>query len=151
MSAPRVQLFEHVGLGVIVSWPSGVVFTNQTGGTSCLAPEMEGIFIPLRNDCTAQGVLVSPENDLWEYFTGPRWGGIGATQGLQQQDADFIDALLHRVNLHPAMSVDRRRLRESHEAWVHVAIHDDEFRDPPLFTGFSPYPRPGILTWQNSD
>lgn len=152
MTQPRVELWEHVGLGLIVSWESSIVFTNQTGGTSCLAPEFEGVFVPLRNDCTEkERVLVSPENDLWDYFTGPRWRGTGATNGLQEEDADFIDALLQRVSLFPTVRVDRSRLADCHEAWIRVTIAGDEPCDPPLFGGFAPYPRPGILTWQNSD
>ena len=62
MPGQRIELWEHVGLGLILEWPSGVMITNQTGGTSCLAPEIEGVFIPLRNDCTEkERVLVSPE------------------------------------------------------------------------------------------
>jgi len=95
--------------------------------------------------------LVSPENDLWDYFTGPHWKGTGATNGLQAEDADFIDGLLQKVSLFPTIQVDRSRLRDCHEAWVHVTISGDEPCDPPLFGGFAPYPRPGILTWQNSD
>jgi hypothetical protein len=110
---PRIELWEHVGLGLIISWPSGIIFTNQTGGTSCLAPEFEGVFVPIRNNCTEkERTLISPENDLWDYFTGPRWRGTGATNGLQEEDADFIDGLLQKVRLFPTICVDRSRLRD---------------------------------------
>ena len=94
---------------------------------------------------------MSPENDMRDYFTGPRWRGIGATNGLQEEDADFIDAMLQKANLFPAVRVNRGQLADSHEAWIHVTITGNEPCDPPLFAGFAPYPRPGILTWQNSD
>jgi hypothetical protein len=152
MPAPCIQLWEHVGLGLIISWPSGILFTNQTGGTSCLRPEFEGVFVPLCNDCTLpELVLLSPANELWDYFTGPRWQGTGATNGLQAEDADFIDAVLLKARLFPAIRVDRSRLRESHEAWVYVTISGEGSSAHPVFSGFAPYPRAGILTWSNSD
>lgn len=40
MMRARAELYEGVGLGLIVEWPSGVVFSNQTGGKSCLHPEL---------------------------------------------------------------------------------------------------------------
>lgn len=147
-----MQLWDHVGLGLIVSWPTGVMFTNQTGGTSCLAPEIEGIFVPLRNYCTEkERVLISPENALWDYFTGPKHRGTGATSGLDDHDCDFIDNILKKADLFPTIRVDRSRQKQSHEAWVYVTISGDEPCDPPIYEGFRPYPRQGILTWQNSD
>lgn len=150
--AQRIELWEHVGLGLILEWPTGVVIANQTGGTSCLAPEFEGVFVPLRNDCTVkERILISPENELHDYFTGPRWRGTGATNGLDSDHADFIDSTLSKASLFPAIRVNRDKLHESHEAWIHVVVNGDEPCDPPLFSGFAPYPRPGVLTWQNSD
>jgi hypothetical protein len=152
MSQPHIKLWDHVGLGIILSWPTGIIYSNQTGGTSCLAPEMEGAFIPLQNDCTLpDNVLLSPAKDLWDYFTGPRWNGTGATNGLEEADGNFIDDLLRKASLFPALRVDRTRLADSHEAWVHVIISSDESDDLPIFAGFTPYPRAGVLTWQNSD
>lgn len=152
MPAQRIELWEHVGLGLILAWPSGIILTNQTGGTACLAPELEGVFIPLRNDCTEkERGFVSPENELYDYFTGPKWRGTGATNGIDSDDANFIDSTLGKTNLFPTIRVNRDKLHESHEAWVHVTVDGDEPCDPPLFSGFAPYPRPGILTWQNSD
>jgi len=52
--------------------------------------------------------------------------------------------LLHNV------TVDRRRLHESHEAWVFVRI--DAPKGPfPLFEGLGPFPLDGVLTWTNTD
>ena len=117
-----------------------------------MAPELEGVFVPLRNQSSYNTqVLVSPEKELWNYFTGPKWGGNGATEGLEDGDADFIDAILKNFNLFPTIRIERRRLTDSHEAWVHVIISGDEPCSVPIFSGFSPYPRQGVLTWQNSD
>ncbi len=47
---PTIRLYEVVGTGVILTCASGVMVSNQTGGASCLQPEVEGVYIPLRND-----------------------------------------------------------------------------------------------------
>jgi len=151
---PVVQLWESVGLGLIVEYPSGIIYSNQTGGTSCLHPEIEGAFVPLRNDTEYdEPKLLSPENDLFDYFEGPKHRGTGATSGLDSADADFIDCILQTCSLGGAVAVDRQRLRESHEAWVRVTVNREEENDHGLkiFRGFDPYPRPGILTWSNTD
>ena len=149
---PKVLLYEHVGLGLIVASPSGVIYSNQAGGTACLQPELEGILIPLRNDCLLEGnQLLSPAIALEEYFTGEKWRGTGAIHGINDEDADFIDGLLQAHRLTHCLKVDRTRLSESREAWIHVEVTSDEHTEIPLFSGLGPYPRPGVLTWPNSD
>lgn len=149
-----IRLYDAVGIGVIVCCESGVRVSNQTGGTSCLQPEVEGIFIPLRNDCrVGNAQFASAELELSRYFCGSKHRGAGATSGLDLEDAAFIDKVLGHARLDAAISVDRDQLLASHEAWVHVVIKADESSDPDLalFAGFAPYPRRGILTWFNSD
>ncbi|HSJ76323.1 MAG TPA: DUF6210 family protein [Gemmatimonadales bacterium] len=149
---PVLEVWEGVGLGLIIEWPSGVLFSNQTGGTSTLHPELEGVFLPIRNDCEREGNrLLSPEDELLDYFEGPKHRGTGATRGLDAEDADFIGSVLLKWRL-KQITVDRSRLQESHEAWVHVLIHQKEggFDGLPC-RGFAPYPRRGVLTWSNSD
>lgn len=149
---PTIKLFEHVGLGLIIEYPSGVAYSNQTGGTCCLAPSLEGVFVPLRNDCAKPSQeLLSPEHALVAYFDGPKWQGTGAPLGIDADDADFIDQVLAEHRLSHCIIVDRARLRDSHEAWVHVTVTDEESSLAPLFSGFGPYPRPGVLTWTNTD
>jgi hypothetical protein len=151
---PVIQLWESVGLGLIVEHPSGIIYSNQTGGTSCFHPEVEGVFVPLRNEMDHEGPrLISPENDLFAYFEGPKHGGAGATSGLDSDDADFIDDLLRKHSLGDIVAVDRERLRESHESWVHVTVKQEEKSDHgiKIFRGLGPYPRPGVLTWSNTD
>jgi len=148
----KARLWESVGLGLIVEWPSGVVFSNQTGGTSCLHPELEGVFVPLSNDCQRQGErLLSPETELQDYFEGPKHRGAGATRGLDQGDVDFIASVLAKWRLDSLVTVDASRLGDSHEAWVHVSVHGLDPADPLSLFDFAPYPRKGVLTWSNSD
>ena len=154
MTKPLIKLFDGVGTGLIIACKSGVRFSNQTGGTGCHQPEIEGVYIPLRNDYLIDSrEFMSPELKLAEHFTGPKHLGSGAISGLDHDDADLIDEILKKENLYPQLSVNRWRLKESHEAWVFVTISRDESPESnlSLFTGFDPYPRDGILTWANSD
>ena len=156
MSAPKpiIRLYDSVGTGLIIEHESGVLVSNQTGGTSCLDPDVEGVFIPLRNDYSEDsGEFMSPEIELTKYFEGGKHGGAGAVTGIDLDDVAFIESVLKRVRLCPPISVDRNRLSESHEAWIHVTISGGESNDEDLaaFTGFGPYPRSGIFTWANSD
>ena len=151
---PTIRLYDAVGTGVILTCPSGVLVSNQTGGTSCLQPEVEGVYIPLRNNYALKDFrFSSPELELSAYFEGPKHRGAGAISGLDSADADFIDGVLSRFGLDAAIHVDREKLGSSHEAWIYLVIIADESVDEDLaqYAGFGPYPRHGILTWANSD
>lgn len=156
----KAELFGFVGLGLIVECPSGVIWSNQTGGAFNLHPEVEGLFVPLRTAVrwpnwpqgssrpadAAEPVLVGPAIELMEYFWGPKYAGRGAEWGLDVEDADFIDAVLAKHSLGAFVTLDRERLKDSDEAWVHVTVHREL-----KFTGVALLPCPGVLTWLNSD
>jgi hypothetical protein len=42
----KLSLYD-AGLGLIIEHPTGVIYSNQTGGNFCLQPELEGAFVPL--------------------------------------------------------------------------------------------------------
>ncbi len=153
MSKPHISLIGHAGTGVIIEHPTGVIYSNQAGGTACLHPEIEGTFVPFGNDVLIeQGRrLLSPQDDLESYFEGPKHRGTGATNGLDAEDADFIDGVLQRAHVRQWIEVDRDRLKESCEAWVFVTVLGDESSPFPICSGFGPYPKRGVLTWVNSD
>jgi hypothetical protein len=149
---PLVRLYDSIGLGLLLLGPSGVRYSNQTGGHSCLQPEAEGFFVPLRNDLALAPVeLLGPEPELQAHFVGPRHQGTGATSGLDAADTAEISAILARHRLGRVLSLDLNRLRDSHEAWLYVHVLGDDDGPSPIFSGFGPYPRAGILTWGNSD
>jgi hypothetical protein len=154
MGKPIIRLYENSGAGLIISCKSGVLISNQTGGTACRQPEMEGVYVPLRDPSEERLLLgASLEDQLIGYFTGAKHEGSGAVRGIDAEDADFIDGLLKTFNANRALKVDRAHLSKSHEAWVYVLISRDEDDNPGigLFANFGPYPRRGILTWCNSD
>lgn len=152
--SPIVRLWDLVGLGLIVEFPTGIHYSNQTGGTSCRHPTFEGIFVPLANDFTLPDLdLRSPAIDLFDYFAGPKHGGAGATRGLDEADAAYVESVLQDQGLDAWLRLDRDRLGQSHGAWVHVTIEREPGDDEGLriFSGLGPYPRRGVLTWANSD
>ncbi|WP_437876309.1 DUF6210 family protein [Sorangium sp. So ce513] len=64
----------------------------------------------------------------------------------------FIEMLLAKHGLSRFISLDRSRLRESHEAWVWAVVTGDGGDDvTALFRGLGPYPREAVLTWDNTD
>jgi hypothetical protein len=149
---PIIRLYDFIGIGLILPFPSGVLYVNQTGGHACLQSEAEGMLVPLHNDLALDPIrLLGPEPDLLAYFTGPKHNGAGATSGLDEVDANQISAIIARHRLDSVLEMDRSRLIDSHEAWLHVIVRADDSGSYPAFAGFGPYPRPGILTWTNSD
>ncbi len=148
---PVVTLYGAVGTGVIISCDSGISYCNQVGGYLCRQLEFDGVYLPLANDVALKNKeLMSPENELRAYFEGPKHNGWGANDGLDDEDADFIDSALQKYHQDKWIKVDRSRLKESCEAWVFVQVYAED--DPvPLQSGFEEYPRLGVLTWSNSD
>jgi hypothetical protein len=135
MAKIDLTFFQEVGL--VICCPSGVVYTNQSGGFGCFHPEAGGVFCPLP---------VKPGNAevyaLMHHFKGP-WSS------LTVEDADVVDRVL-RGNGHTYLKVDRARLSGSYEAWVYVLIADAaQFGMSETFSGFGECQ--GILTWPNSD
>ena len=144
MVARRILLWDMpYEVMVIVEHPSGVLYQNQVGGVCCWQGELEGVLAP---------VDLSPESvETIMGFPYP-----SGREGITEENADAIDAVL---SAHPGsrhFRVDRLRLEESWEAWVYVLI------DSPASTvgslteeyfgsvyGFGP--AKGVLTWINSD
>ena len=142
MNIPLIRLWNTGGIGLILLYPSGIWYTNQTGGYSCFHPEVEGIFVPLVNE------MYNQEKELYEHFTGPKWNGW-CSEKIDKETADFIDQCLKNSHTTHDLSVDREKLEMSHEAWVYVNIGQDLDEDFSLFYGFDT--NQGILTWNNSD
>lgn len=173
---PLVQLWNYIGLGLIILRPSGVFYSNQTGGHYCLQSKGEGIFVPVHDECKEQ------EKNLLQYFTTERQEKIKERPmkySLYNEDADFIDSVLDLSVATKVLRVDRERLDDSHEAWVYVTVADQpleplalgdfitgetasgrvwrgaDYEHLPiagdLYTFFGFGECRGVLTWCNSD
>ena len=135
--APVVFLYDYNGFGLILVVPSGVRYRNQAAGHACWKFEVEGVLVPMPvgENRTALRALEDHFDSGWEC--------------LDMEDADAIDEILAGANF-DFVKVDRERLHESYEAWVHVRLdpHDPD-RHRELFVGLSV--DRAVLTWENSD
>ena len=116
---PVIQLWGERLFGMIVIRPSGVYYSNQTGGYACYHPMEEGVFIPLGKESVDQ------EKELCDYFTGAKWAGW-CCEGIDEETAGFIEALMAKSHLTQSITVDRTRLQDSQEAWVYVDFSNTE-------------------------
>ena len=150
MDKPQIEIWDTVGLGIIIELSTGVMISNQTGGTACLHPKIEGVFLPFANDYDAETrKFMSPEIELTEYFTGPKYNGSGAIKGIDIGDVEKINSILLKSSLDELIEIDLTKLAESHEAWIRIKINKTQ--GSYLLKGFSEFPLKGILTWGNSD
>lgn len=167
-----IRLWDSVGLGLIILGPSGVMYSNQAGGTCCLQPQDEGFFVPLHDEVLGQ------ERMLLDYFLQPE-APSAAPEGFDLKTADFIDEVLGISQSTRFLKVDRTKLRDSVEAWVYVEVSEQPEEPPVTFDGhigetasgeiwrasdYAELPIPpnsypvygfgackGVLTWCNSD
>lgn len=140
MSEPiTVLLYELEHLALIVHSSTNVVYRNQTGGHACIPSDMEGYLVPFA------GEVGDACNRLSLLFTGPKWGGW-CSDRIDEETADEIDSVLAHVTRRGEILVDRTKLNESWEAWVHVKING-----PLLSLVEHAKPSAAILTWSNSD
>jgi len=136
----NVTLHTFPDLGVIVKAPTGVIYSNQAGGYACLHPEVEGFFVPLRTPFgmrelhALQGIFPS---------------GFDTDDGIDNETAEKLDWLLTRQGLR-CIRVDRSKLTESWEAWVHVTITGELDYKMPLESTM-PEKLEAVLIWPNSD
>ncbi|SEP55356.1 DUF6210 family protein [Flavobacterium urocaniciphilum] len=142
MLKPTIKIYDAVGLGLIISFPSGVEILNQTGGIACNQSAIEGIYLPIANECSMSNELISPEIELMEYFS------TYASDSLQEIDVENINKILEKYKLSDFIKIDFDKLTESHESWIYVNVSNDEKYD--LLDNFN-FPLKGVLTWSNSD
>ena len=142
-----VRLYEHVGTALIIPSSTGILYSNQAGGTACQTPQVEGFLVPIANDVgrSPGNRLYSPANQLLSYFEKGPSHGIP----ISEQAAQYIEAVFRQMSHWEGFSVDRSRLSESVEAWVHVIL--DKVESDPLPVDGMKYPVRAILTWENSD
>ena len=135
---PRVTLWNVEGVVLILLRPSGIVFTNQTGGHACFHPEAEGVLVPFNNE----HFLDQPELGVKRQLSNLLTNACHLTPEL----ADKVDDILSGSHETRCAKVDRTRLQDSMEAWAYVDVDDG---GECLFSGFGRCK--GIITWENSD
>lgn len=131
----RVELWRGVEPSLIVADNTGVTYSNQVGGYACNYPQAEGFLVPLG--------LPEAEARMAAHFTGPAHNGW-CSNGITDEDANLLDELFSSRRIR----VDRTRLGECQEAWVHVLMDEpgEIGLEEGVLIGAS-----AILTWNNSD
>lgn len=155
------------GVWLILKWPTHFAYSNQTGGHSCQQSWAEGLLVPLKD---VAGKTIDSLMALFaEHSKHQGW----CANGLDDDDPEQIDAILaehhHAFKSTRVITVDRERLGDSWEAWVHVRIGEHPQRHPrlplslggpaPLGSAQNAFSWPffglptteAILTWDNSD
>ena len=141
LEKPVIELWNSSGLGLIILYPSGVYYSNQTGGYACLHPSVEGVYVPLENE------VIDQEKMLHDYFVGPKWLGA-CMRAIDEETANKIDEILALADESKLFKVDHSRFSDSHEAWIYVDVLESADETSTL-KGFGICK--GILTWNNSD
>jgi hypothetical protein len=136
---PRVCLYWLDRAALVILMPSGVIYFNQTGGNFCLQSEAEGILFPINNE-PRLGHLHDGSLDIRLAQATPEMIRISETT------AQRIDTLLEEFLYNDIVKVDRSKLEQSNEAWIHVEIDEQSSGDLNDFAGYK-----AILTWPNSD
>ena len=108
---------------LIIEFPSGILWSNQTWGVMCNHPEVEGVFVPL----THWG-----SKDMLDEITGE--------YPVEEKIVDWIEKF--------KLPLKMVKIDDSLEAWIRVEIlpHDDKYSPLRDFVGFK-----AILTYENSD
>jgi len=136
---PTILLYSLWQAALVIAWPSGVVYLNQTGGYSCGQRAQEGVVVPLMDipldtgRCPLEYALSSLE-----------WISTGL--GIDDDRATEIDEILGRFRATQGISVDRERQADSEEAWVYVVAAPADLAEYQRFGSCR-----GVLTWPNSD
>lgn len=125
---PTIELWNYSGVGLIILYPSGVTYSNQTAGIMCAHPTAEGVYMPLSNDQRLANQFMT----------------VG--QPFDKDDIAYLIDYLASSDDTSFLTIDDTRLGESHEAWLYVNIGKPRW---PVLIGFEGYK--GILTWENSD
>ena len=138
------MLFGLSGMGIIVSHPTGIFVGNQVGGHSCQHPRLEGFYLPL---VMADSPVIA---SLDEHFFAGKWKGW-CDSGIDVETADFMDGLFGQERYSKGLKVDRKKLGDCREAWVHVIFDDTAFAPGYGVILEPPTHGSGVVTWHNSD
>jgi len=129
-----ISLYSLSALGLILDdETSNVTYLNQTSGTLCAQRYARGVFVFVENEVKSLYKVITPY--------------MKEKSRLTTEDADFLDAAFSGKLYAKNLLVDRTKLKQSSEAWVHVKINPDAKNS--CYTGFNAVS--GILTWDNSD
>ena len=136
----KISLFNLTQTVLIVPSNTGIVYSNQVGGTQCDQKEIEGFIIPIEYDF----LLEEPENSLTLKLC--RLFPEGNPGVIDKPEAEAVQLLLNASSLTNSIEIDWDKLSNSKESWVYVIIKGD--LDGEIEAGEV---KEAVLTWPNSD
>ncbi len=137
----EVDLQALDGVCFIIGHETGVLYSHQCGGLACYQRTIQGFLVPCPQSVAMSEQLYS------HFYTGPKYGG-NCYNGLDEDDASLINRLLAAAGF-DALSVDRRSLGESVEAWVYLKVASSNPCFPYCYN--SNPTSPVVMIWENSD
>lgn len=136
----KIELLGLTQTVLLVPENTGIIYTNQVGGTECDHPEMEGFLIPIEYDIQLDNPISSLTFKLCALFPE-------GNPGIVDRDiAIKIQELLDSSPFTTGVIVDLDKIEESKEAWLYVQVHgtlDDTIEEHSVSGA--------VLTWPNSD
>lgn len=136
----RVDLYSLTQAAIIIPCSSGVLYTQQCGGTECLRRQMEGVIAPINYEFLPENHLDSLEYRLMSLFPE---GNPGA---IEREMIERIQRMLDESPFTRGININHGRLVDSVESWLYVKITSDL---DGMLHGFSE--AEAVLTWPNSD
>ncbi|MBF0236813.1 MAG: hypothetical protein HQM12_03845 [SAR324 cluster bacterium] len=136
----RVKLWGICSLMLIIPEKTGVTYENQTWGTTCFQDSLEGILIPISNDYLPKNYEDSLDYQITSLFPD------GSSGYIDENLAKTIQNILTKYHESKGIKINWDKLKNSHEAWLHVIVNDSE---SDLYSGLKNIE--AVLTWNNSD
>ncbi|MDO5769406.1 MAG: DUF6210 family protein [Psychrobacter sp.] len=134
-----IRLWEMYGANLIYPTTSGILLSNQVGGGACFQSQLEGFILPIEQQFSPNNVWLSElELALYQIFENCAQIDIDMANAFDQLMQSSVTTNFIRIN--------RDKLTDSCEAWLHVHVCESEFA---TFHGFGNFE--GVLTWHNSD
>jgi len=135
----KVNLWDMIGVSLILPCNSNIEYFNQVGGTACLQKSEQGILIPFNNDYSEDSFEDSFEFKLSEIFSG--YTNLYLTQEIVER----LNSFFCENDQLGKLAVNESRTQESCESWIYVNISRE------LNSVFNSDITRGVLTWPNSD
>lgn len=136
----KIELYDLIQTILIVQEKTGIVYTNQVGGTRCFHPEIEGYIVPVEYDIPIDEPKNSLTYKLCQMFPEGNPGSIGEAEALKIQEHLSASPFTSDIE------VDWSKLNESLESWVYVNVSGELAAKINRSTN-----NKVILTWPNSD
>lgn len=113
-------------LGLIVPATTGIKYSNQTGGTACDHPEVEGFYVPLPSGWHTKPEVMQDVDGRWEdpehiLFINNSTASETDPSRIARLVQQWLDA---NYPLSEFFEVDPEKLTKTQEAWIWLRVKD---------------------------